>query len=159
MKLTYSLITLLILSFSLQGCIKTYNHRGYAFDEDTMKTVKKGNDRWRIEKVLGTPSIRSYFQPNTVYYIGGDRSSSAFFKPKVTDQKVLVLNYNTEGKLESFQELFMADLHNVAFDHDSTRTFGDDNSFIQQFLGNIGRFKMDTGQPTGSNTGGGVSGR
>lgn len=158
MKLLHPFFLVFLACLLLQGCLKTYNHQGYVFDQEVMGVVRKGEDRRKIEQYIGTPSVRSYFAKNIVYYIGGEESRFAFFKPRLKSRKVLILTYSPADKLESFEELSLEDMKRVLYETDSTKTYGDDNSIVQQFLGNIGRFKMDTGSQSSPGSGNGMPG-
>ena len=127
--------------------------RGNKVDADLLKELTPGvSSKANITAVIGSPTARATFDDNTWIYI------SEVTQPRIgrtsgeLQQHVVVLNFDQGGVLngaEAGQGGFAAGERGGAH-HPSP---GTEASFMQQLLGNIGRFN-----PTGGNTGGGVGG-
>ena len=94
---------------------------------------------------LGTPSTVGTFDENTWYYIGARTEKTAFFQPEVVERKVVVVRFDENGTVADIQELDQSAGQQVELVERTTPTAGRDMNFIEQMLGNIGRFSGGQG--------------
>ena len=113
------------------------------------KTTKDG-----VVKVLGTPSSVGVFDDKDWYYISERVKESTFFAPKVLDQQVYVIAFNDDGIVRSVQHKTLQDGQEVVPVARATPAPGRELTFLEQVLGNLGRFNGGGGSAPG--TGGGA---
>jgi outer membrane protein assembly factor BamE (lipoprotein component of BamABCDE complex) len=93
-----------------------------------------------VTAVIGSPTARGTFDDNTWLYI------SEVTQPRIgrtlgeLDQNVVVLNFDGQGVLQTVQKFNKEDALPVTVVARTTPSPGTEASFMQQLLGNIGRF-------------------
>lgn len=135
-------ITLVFCLAVLSACISSTDKRGYTLDKESLATIKTGKSTKRdVIKALGSPSTMSRLGDETWYYISSKRKQMAFLKPKIEEQRVDVITFDTDGNVKSLRVYTEADLRDVQFSKDFTPTAGNELGIAEQLLGNIGRFE------------------
>lgn len=138
---------------ALGACSPTVNQRGNLPPSSALEQIKPGStDKATVTRVLGSPSSVASFDPQVWYYISQRTEELAFFKPEVRDQEVVVITFDKDGLVTDVQRLRgkgRDDLRPVAR---TTPAPGKELSFIEQLLGNFGRF--NTANPQGKPGGG-----
>ena len=123
-------------------------HGNYV-DPERMAQIHEGISRKAdITDMLGTPTAVATFDPNVWYYIGQRTEKVAFYPPEVVDRQILALHFDAGGTLRRMEKLDAANGRDVALVERTTPTAGKDLSFLEQILGNVGRFsgtKKETG--------------
>lgn len=95
----------------------------------------------QVEALFGTPSTRGTFDEDIWLYIGRRTEKIAFFRPEVTEQKVLLVEFDEEGLVRDYLTLTRDEMREVDLEGDQTPTAGEDPTGLQQLFGNIGRFQ------------------
>lgn len=132
----------------------THARRGALVEEEALKQLVPGTStRADATSLLGSPTSRATFDDNTWLYITQITSTRIGRTPGVTMQKVLVLQFEPNGTLKSLHQLDREDGKQIAMAPGATPSPGSEASFMQQLLGNVGRFT-----PAGLPGGGGGSG-
>jgi outer membrane protein assembly factor BamE (lipoprotein component of BamABCDE complex) len=93
-----------------------------------------------VVKILGSPSSTGVFDHNQWYYISDRTSRLAFFTPKVLSQDVYVVDFDGNGVVKAVEHKNMKSAKEVSPAPGETPAPGQHLSFIQQLIGNIGRF-------------------
>ena len=138
------------------GCSSTVDTHGAVLRESVVAQLRPGvHTQDDVVQLLGSPSSKAPFDPGTWYYIGEKSEYIAFFDPKVTERKVLVLRFDETGRLASMGSLSAEDGKQVAFVERETPTAGHELGFIEQLLGNMGRFNAPNTRAFGRGPGGG----
>jgi outer membrane protein assembly factor BamE (lipoprotein component of BamABCDE complex) len=131
----------------------THQRRGELIDPDALKQLIPGTStRADAISLLGNPTAHATFDDNSWIYITQITSTRIGRTPGVTMQKVLVLKFDQGGTLRGMTQLDKADGKQIAMAHGATPSPGSEASFMQQLLGNVGKF-TPAGLP-----GGGVGG-
>jgi outer membrane protein assembly factor BamE (lipoprotein component of BamABCDE complex) len=130
--------------------------RGNKVDPESLKELVPGTStKADVSAIIGSPTAKDTFDDNTWLYI------SEVTQPRIgrtlgeLDQNVIVLNFNESGVLKTVDRLNQDAALPVTVIARTTPSPGTEASFMQQLLGNIGRFN-----PAGigsSATGGGGS--
>ena len=132
------------LAVALGACAPTVQVRGNIPDEETVSKINPGvHSRIDIASLLGSPSTVSTFQDSKWYYIGQKSTQFAFFAPEVLERKVLVVSFDDAGFVAATQTYALEDGKIIDPVDRITPTEGREITFLQQLLGNLGRF---TGQ-------------
>ncbi len=130
-----------ILAFGLGACAQDIQVRGNIPDVDVVSKINPGiHSRIDIQSLLGSPSTISTFQDSKWYYIGQKSTQFAFFEQKVLERTVLVVSFDAAGLVETTQTYALEDGQPIDLVERVTPTEGRELSFLQQFLGNLGRY-------------------
>ena len=122
--------------------------------EDYSKLVPGTTTRADVTALLGSPTSRATFDDNTWFYIGEITAPVPLARPKIERQQVLVLNFDQGGTLRSLRRLDKSNAHDVSMVGRVTPSPGSEASFMQQLIGNVGRYNP-LGAMGGDNLGGG----
>lgn len=137
------------------GCSGTIDSHGHVARESAVKELQPGiQTREEVARLLGSPSSTAPFDDKTWYYIGQKVETLAFFKPEVKERRVLVVRFDDAGILDSLEVLSAEDGKQVAFVDRETPTAGHEMTFLEQLLGNVGRFNSPTSSRAGVPGGG-----
>ena len=138
----------------LAGCHPAIDQRGNLPTEAQLKEVKPGlSDKATVTRLLGSPSSVAAFDGDTWYYISQKTQEIAFFKPELVDQEVLVIAFDKEGVVREIRHRGLEDRVAVVPNPNATPAAGREFSFLEQLIGNFGRFSNSA--PTGATSGGG----
>ena len=131
----------------LAGCASDVTQRGNLPDPDKLASITPGEATFRdVAMALGSPSTVSTFNSEVWYYIAARTQKTAFFNPSVLDQQVVVIAFDDQGMVSSIARYDMEDARDIEPVDRVTPTSGKELSFIQQIIGNVGRFS-DTSAP------------
>ena len=149
----------LVAAAAVVACSPTLETHGHILRDPAVKQLQPGvQTREDIVRLLGSPSSKAPFDENTWYYIGHKTESVAFFKPDITEQNVLVLRFDESGTLQSAGKVSPESGKEVAFVERETPTAGHELGFMEQLLGNLGRFNAPSGGFGRGGRGGGPGG-
>jgi outer membrane protein assembly factor BamE (lipoprotein component of BamABCDE complex) len=149
----------LIACLALSGCSWLMNPpqvRGNKIDREQMAELNPGvSTKADVTAVIGSPTARDSFDDNVWIYISEMTQSRIGQTLGELSQHVVVLTFDQGGVLRNIDEKTKADALPVTVVRRITPSPGTEASFLQQLLGNIGRF--NPGGPLGSSGGGGGS--
>jgi outer membrane protein assembly factor BamE (lipoprotein component of BamABCDE complex) len=125
--------------------------RGNKVDAESLKELVPGTStKADVSAVIGSPTARDSFDDNTWLYISEVTQERIGRTMGELDQNVVVVNFNSDGVLTNIHKLDKNDGLPATIIARTTPSPGTEASFMQQLLGNIGRFN-----PTGTTTTGG----
>jgi outer membrane protein assembly factor BamE (lipoprotein component of BamABCDE complex) len=134
---------LAILLAGAAACTPTQNVRGNFVADYQVTDVKPGVDNASdVMHKLGSPTARDPFDPNIWYYIGQHTEKRGILDPEIKDERILVAKFGPDGKLESLTDK-TGERTDIPINRDKTPTSGNEVTFMQQLLGNLGRFNKD----------------
>jgi len=123
------------------GCSEVIDTRGNYPDPKVIAQIKPGKlTRSDVTRLLGTPSTVAKFERETWLYIGGRVKSVAFFRPEVLERKVLGIEFDKRGVVKEVQVHDASKTKPVDLVERETPTKGKELTFLQQLVGNVGRF-------------------
>ncbi|NKB21148.1 MAG: outer membrane protein assembly factor BamE [Alphaproteobacteria bacterium] len=123
------------------GCEETVDVRGNAPDPKLVAELKPGVHKQRdVQRRLGAPSTVATFDNEVWYYISGRVKSVSFFKPELLERKVLTIRFDKKGVVQKIQEIDATKQKEIELVERETPTKGKELTFIQQIIGNIGKF-------------------
>lgn len=129
--------------------------RGNKVDPEQLKELTPGtSSRADVTALLGSPTIRAAFDDNTWIYISEMTQPQIGATQSVLDQHVVVLSFNESGVLQGIEQRGKDDALPVTVVERTTPSPGTEASFMQQLLGNIGRFNAGGPSPTTGPSGG-----
>jgi outer membrane protein assembly factor BamE (lipoprotein component of BamABCDE complex) len=149
----------MMLATGLAACEPTVDQRGNLPEPDKLAQIKPGaTTRDQVAKLLGTPSSTAVFDNASWYYISRKTKQISFLDPDVLDQQVYIINFDGKGVVRNVDHKNLADGREIAPAPGATPAPGRELTFLEQILGNIGRFNKGGGAGTGSGDSGGQQG-
>ncbi|MGH6892981.1 MAG: outer membrane protein assembly factor BamE [Dongiaceae bacterium] len=134
-------VGLALTMVAASGCAPRIDQRGNKPDDDQVVQINPGvDDKTRVAELIGTPSAISTFDDRTWYYISRRTETTGFLDPNVTDQQVLAISFDDSGIVDNMRIYGQEDGRTIAYVDRVTPTEGNELTFIQQLLGNLGRF-------------------
>ena len=123
------------------GCAPRIDTRGNLPDPERVSEITVGtHSRDDVADILGSPSSVSAFGDETWYYISKRTETLAFLAPEVTESNILVIHFDEGGKVDSVEHRGLADARSIVPVARVTPTAGNELTFLDQLLGNFGRF-------------------
>jgi len=114
--------------------------RGAQVDPDELKQLVVGTStRKDAESLIGSPTTKGTFDDRWIY-ISQTTHTRIGQLPGVDKQNVVVLTFDQGGVLRDIEQRGMKDAKSVAMVSRTTPSPGSEASFMQQLLGNVGRF-------------------
>jgi outer membrane protein assembly factor BamE (lipoprotein component of BamABCDE complex) len=125
--------------------------RGNKVDPESLKELVPGTStKADVTAVIGSPTAKDTFDDNTWLYISEVTQERIGRTLGELNQDVVVMNFDDKGVLTNIHKLDKEDGLPVAAIARTTPSPGTEASFMQQLLGNIGRFNpTGAGSPTG----------
>ena len=131
--------------------------RGNRVTDDQIKELVPGTStRADATSLLGSPTTKATFDDNTWIYIAETTRSRVGRTPGILQQDVAVLTFDNGGVLRGVKRLNQDDGRDVSIVSRATPSPGSEASFLQQLLGNVGKF--NAGVPGGNTRTPGSSG-
>jgi outer membrane protein assembly factor BamE (lipoprotein component of BamABCDE complex) len=129
----------------LAACGTNLQVHGNLPDPELVGEIQPGTHaRQDVLGLLGSPSAVSTFEDRRWYYIGEKTTKFAFFNPKVLERSVLVIAFDGNDRVSGTKTYTLADARDVDPVDRVTPTEGRELTLLQQFLGNIGRFPVES---------------
>jgi outer membrane protein assembly factor BamE (lipoprotein component of BamABCDE complex) len=120
--------------------------RGNRVDPDQLAQLVPGTStRNDVMALIGSPTTRATFDDNTWLYISELTKPVIGATNSVRDQQVVAITFDQQGVLRTIDRKGMADAVPVAVASRTTPSPGNESSFLQQLLGNVGRFNPGGG--------------
>ncbi len=136
------LIFISIFLILIIGCQKQVETRGNAPDPKLVASIKPGiHKRYHVERILGSPSTIATFDEELWYYIDSSVKTFSFFKPELLKRKVLIIIFGKNGAVKTIRHLDTTNQKEIDFVKRKTPTKGKELTFIQQAIGNLGKFR------------------
>ncbi len=160
----FSLMVLLLIALTACSVIETpRTQRGNKIDPDQLKELVVGTStKADVSSLLGSPTARATFDDNRWLYISETTRTRIGRMPGIMEQNVVVMDFDPAGVLRGVQQFGQDASRDVAVVSRSTPSPGSEASFMQQLLGNIGKFSTGAtsigGGGSGGSTGPGSSG-
>ena len=129
--------------------------RGSRLQPEQLAELHPGKStKTEVSTLIGSPTQKATFDDNTWFYISETTRPRLGQTIGVLDQSVLVVNFDQNGVLSGLKTVTHGEAASVDVVSRTTPSPGTEASFMQQLLGNIGRFNAGgTGGGTPSRTG------
>ena len=156
MRQFVSLGATVVCAAAIAGCAASVEQRGNLPNPDKMSEIRAGTTtKEEVAKLLGTPSSVSVFNNDkSWYYISRRTAQTAFFEPDVVDQQVYVVNFDDQGVVKAVDHRVLQDGKEITPVARATPAPGRELSFLEQLIGNLGKFNSSGGSAGGSSGGG-----
>lgn len=138
---TSGLFALCLGLMVLAGCDIPATQRGNLPKPDALSQIKPGvTDKQTVQRLLGTPSSTAAFDDKTWYYISHEIKQVAFLDPKLLDQQVVAIRFDEHGVVTDVDHKDLHDANAITPNPNATPAPGREFSFIEQLIGNFGKF-------------------
>lgn len=148
----------LLIAISLGACsvVETpRTFRGNKIDPDQLKELVVGTSTKKdVTSLIGSPSAHGAFDDNKWLYISETTRTRIGRTPGILAQNVTVLTFDEGGVLRQVGERGLEDSRPVDVVSRTTPSPGSEASFMQQLLGNVGKFSTGALPGGGSGSGG-----
>ncbi len=130
--------------FSLSSCKTIDSHGQYVEDSAIQQLENKRLTKEEVINLIGTPTVVPDYMPDTWYYIQRSLARRAWFTPKVEEQRIVKIKFSPKDTVQ--EVLVMNELtgEDVKVISEYTETYGTEQTGIQKFIRNIGRFNKTT---------------
>src|SRR5262252_4728556 len=151
---------LLLSATAVVSCAPAVEQRGNLPNPDKLAEIRAGSTtKDEVAKILGTPSSVSVFNNDkSWYYISRRTAQTAFFEPDVLDQQVYIVNFDDHGVVRAVDHRILEDGKEITPVARATPAPGRELSFLEQLIGNLGKFN-GAGPSSGGGAGGGGGGQ
>lgn len=137
-----------ILILMSSACAPVTAKRGNMLENHQLEQITPGTStKSDVLRVIGSPTTQSTFNPDIWYYIGQTTEKRGILDQQVVDERVFSLTFDQDGVLQAVEEV-TGDRENIPYARAKTPTHGNDFTFVQQLLGNLGRFNAPKSSPT-----------
>src|SRR6201981_2038841 len=152
-----SLMTTISGAAAIAGCAASVEQRGHLPGPDKLAEIHAGSTtKDEGVKTLGTPSSVSVFNSDkSWYYISRRTAQTAFFDPAVLDQQVYIIRFDDQGVVKAVDHKALQDAEEITPVARATPAPGRELSFLEQLIGNLGKFNGSGGSAGGGGGGGG----
>ena len=132
---------LIVITLLATACTKQVATHGHILRTATVEDVRPGvATKQDVRAILGSPTTTAAFDSTVWYYISQVRVWRSFFKPATAQQQVLIMHFDQNDLLDRIGVLAENDSKEVTLVSRETPTAGHKLTFLEQLLGNIGRF-------------------
>ncbi|PCJ02789.1 MAG: cell envelope protein SmpA [Alphaproteobacteria bacterium] len=137
-----------LISTNIIACSPVTAQRGNLLQDSQVSDIVAGqHTRSDVLRVLGSPTTQSTFDANIWYYIGQETEKHGILDDEVVKERIVVVSFTKEGIVESIGDQD-AQRINIPYARSKTPTHGNELTFTQQLLGNMGRFNTPKASPT-----------
>lgn len=136
-----ALAALLLTGLAAGACAPIVNQHGNQIASDKLAEIRPGSTtRDEVQRILGTPSTLSTFNDRSWYYVSRRTSQTAFFAPKTEEQETVAVDFDPSGVVAGVRQFDLRDSQPVEHVARQTPSVGKELSFVEQLIGNIGKF-------------------
>lgn len=123
------------------ACSPIVNQHGHVVASEKLAEIRPGSSsKEDVQRILGSPSTLSTFNDRSWYYISRRTSQVAFFAPRTDDQESLAVDFDAGGVVTGVRQFDLRDNRPVEHVARQTPSVGKELGFIEQLIGNIGKF-------------------
>jgi len=134
-------LVLIVSAAMMSACSSRLTVHGSVVDPERLAEVKPGEmTRREVQEILGSPSSKAVFDKESWYYVSSRTESFAFFEPKITERKVVIIRFNKKGIVADVDKLDLKDGKKIEIVERETPTKGKEYTLIEQLVGNVGSY-------------------
>ena len=132
-------ILLVLCAFVLSGC-QSINNRGEYVSTEMLAAIEKNHiSKEQVIATLGEPTIVPDYTPNVWYYVSRKVQDKAWSRPAIKTQRIVKITFNGDN-VDKIDVNDKRPKNDINVDRDVTSVKGTEESAIQTFVKNFGRF-------------------
>ncbi|WP_210527582.1 outer membrane protein assembly factor BamE [Rubellimicrobium arenae] len=140
-----SLAGAVMVALLLQACSPLIRYHGYVPTETTLSALTVGVDtRDSVIAAVGRPTTTGLVGDDTLYYVQSRFEQFGARAPQEVDRQVLAISFAPNGTLGNIERFGLEQGRVVPLSRRVTSGIFADRTFINQILGNLGRFDSGT---------------
>lgn len=125
---------------STSACAPVVAKRGNMLETFQLEQIKPGTStKSDVLRIIGSPTTQSTFNTDVWYYIGQVTEKRGILDQEIAQERIFSLTFDKDGVLQAVEEL-TGNREDIPYARAKTPTHGNDFTFMQQLLGNLGRF-------------------
>jgi outer membrane protein assembly factor BamE (lipoprotein component of BamABCDE complex) len=129
------------IALVLASCSPIIDTRGHSSEDVDLNQIVVGQSTNEdVMALLGSPSSTSNFGDEVWYYVTQKQERVGVFAPNVSEQQVTAITFDRERRVSDIAAFKKEDGKPVEIVSKTTPTEGHSVTFIEQMLGNFGRF-------------------
>ena len=129
------------IALVLASCTPIVDTRGHGGDAADLSQIVVGQTKDEdVNALLGSPTTTSNFGEQVWYYVTQKQERVGVFAPEVTEQHVTAITFDRDHVVTDVSEFKKEDGKPVQMVSKTTPTEGHKVTFMEQMLGNLGRF-------------------
>jgi outer membrane protein assembly factor BamE (lipoprotein component of BamABCDE complex) len=143
MKKQFITTVLMLTVLALSACTPTVVTRGNLLTDSQFEKIQtQKSTRADVMQAWGPPTIAPLFDQDTWYYIGEQTSQKGVFAPEVEKRRLVRIKFSTANNdtVVTVEDLDPKLAENITPLSQTTPAAGKDFTFMQQFIGNIGKY-------------------
>ena len=138
---SWRILLFAIVGTVLVACAPRVATRGNSVDDERLAQIEPGrHGRVEVTEILGSPSSTAVFDTEVWYYISQRTETYAIFEPKVSDRRVVIIAFDSQGKVSEIKTVGLEEGYQIEPVPRVTPTEGKKLTFFEQILGNFGNF-------------------
>ena len=139
-------VTVIIAALLAGGCSPKVESRGYVKQANWKDAIVIGQtNKQEVLEKFGSPSTQSSFGTETWHYISSRKEGVGFLRPSVVEQEAVDVAFDSSGVVSGVNVYDKTNAKDFDLVKRTTPTEGHSLSFIDQTLGNLGRFNKPGG--------------
>jgi outer membrane protein assembly factor BamE (lipoprotein component of BamABCDE complex) len=132
--------SILVAWLGLAGCAPQYSNHGYVPSEEELAQIEVGNDnRETVAEKVGVPASSGVLTNSGYYYVRMRTRAIGPMAPKEIDRQVVAISFSEQGIVENVERFGLEQGQVVHLSRRVTTSSVNNNSFLRQLLGSIGR--------------------
>lgn len=131
----------LLVAGVLSACAAQYSNHGYIPPEEDLARITVGQDtRDTVDEIVGVPSASSIVNDSGYYFVRSRVRAIGPIAPRVVDREVVAISFDQRGVVSNVERFGLERGRAVPLSRRVTTSGVDNNTFLRQLLGNLGRF-------------------
>lgn len=136
-------IAAIFLLGAICACTTIEEQHGVAIKPKEVAALTLDSSKSDVVSVLGSPSTKSIYGDEVWYYLSNRKERNIFAADELAEQEVLAISFDVNAHISNVETYSLSDSRKFAVNQRITETSGNDVSFMEQILGNVGRFSPD----------------
>lgn len=136
-KMLFLGVALLGLSACAKDTFITYT--GNMPSAEKVEQLKNGMTRNEVRNLLGSPSSVVTLDRDTWIYMSSEIEQIAFMRPEEIDRQLLVVKFNTDGKVANIEHLDQSEGKQLAVSEQKTNAPEQEQGFFRKYFGGVGQ--------------------
>ncbi len=139
------ILTITFAAILLSACTPTVATRGNLISDIRFEQVKPLlTTADEVKNIWGPPTVTATFDDKTWYYIGKKTETMGIFKNKTIEERIIAIKFDEFETVTSIEDIDPSNIQDIAIDNSKTDTAGKEFTFLQQLVGNLGKFNKSS---------------
>ena len=131
-----------LILFTLFGCIRNTSQKGFIFNEDDFSKINVNlTNKENVISAIGYPNLKSNFNENIWYYYSYKMKEILFFKPNISQQKLLIIEFDPETSIVKNKYVYNIDANDFEINDVKQSNSDEKKNILKDIFNNIGRVK------------------